>query len=113
MNKSKIIIFLLSVCIILYTINCICNKVEFYNSNIFDISLRQLITTAPVMVWFSNLCFDQSGIVNVFQKLQKDLPSGTIVCCSKKPDELFGEFLHTIQVPMSWNKASNVYIYRL
>ena len=64
-------------------------------------------------MWFSNLCFDQTGIDTIFQKLTNNLPIGTIICCSKKPTQNFGEFLNTIQVPMSWNKESNVYVYRL
>jgi tRNA G46 methylase TrmB len=88
------------------------DKVKLLHKNIFDVDFEEYKNN-QIFIWFSNLCFDQTGIINVFQKIQRDLPSGTIICCSKKPEEIFGEFLHTIQVPMSWNKESNVYIYRL
>ena len=88
------------------------DKVKLLHKNIFDVDFEDY-KNKQIFIWFSNLCFEPTGINNVFQRLQKELPAGTIVCCSKKPHELFGEFLNTIQVPMSWNKASNVYIYRL
>lgn len=88
------------------------DKVKLLHKNIFDVGFEDY-TNKQIFIWFSNLCFEPTGINDVFQRLQKDLPRGTIVCCSKKPDEFFGDFLHTIQVPMSWNKSSNVYIYRL
>jgi len=88
------------------------DKVKLLHKNIFDVDFEEYKNN-QIFIWFSNLCFDQTGIINVFQKIQRDLPSGTIICCSKKPEEIFGEFLHTIQAPMSWNKESNVYIYRL
>ena len=88
------------------------NKVDLLNKNIYDIDFEEY-KNKQIFIWFSNLCFDQTGIDNIFQKLKNSLPSGTIVCCSKKPLENFGEYLNSIQVPMSWNKESNVYIYKL
>ena len=88
------------------------DKVNLLNKNIFDIDFEEY-KNKQIFIWFSNLCFDQTGIDEVFKKLKNTLPSGTIICCSKKPLENFGEFLNIFQVPMSWNKESNVYIYRL
>ena len=88
------------------------NKVHLLNKNIYDIDFEEY-KNKQIFIWLSNLCFDQTGIDNIFQKLKNSLPSGTIVCCSKKPLENFGEYLNSIQVPMSWNKESNVYIYKL
>jgi tRNA G46 methylase TrmB len=87
------------------------DKVHLLNKNIFDIDFEEY-KNKQIFIWFSNLCFDQTGIDEVFKKLKNVLPSGTIICCSKKPLENFGEFLNIFQVPMSWNKESNVYIYR-
>ena len=91
------------------------NKVEFYNSNIFDISLRQLITTSPVMVWFSNLCFDPNTTDEIFQKLVNELPNQSIICSSKPPNIVIEncEYKDSITVPMSWFENSNVYIYQI
>ena len=92
------------------------NKVTLINKNFFDIDFNtdfEYFKNTNIFIWFSNLCFDLSVVDDIFKKIQTNLPKGTFVCCSKKPSENFGEFLNVIQVPMSWNKASNVYIYRL
>jgi len=91
------------------------NKVEFYNSNIFDISLRQLITTSPVMVWFSNLCFDPNTTDEIFQKLVNELPNQSIICSSKPPNIVIEKckYKDSITIPMSWFENSNVYIYQI
>jgi tRNA G46 methylase TrmB len=92
------------------------SKVILLNKNIFDIDFDIQIDNLinkNIFIWFSNLCFDISIVDDIFKKIQRSLPKGTIVCCSKKPSQNFGEFLNTIQIPMSWNKASNVYIYKL
>jgi hypothetical protein len=88
------------------------NKVELLNKNIFDVDLTKYKNT-DTFVWFSNLCFDQSTTNNIFEKLQNELQKGTILCCSKKSDPPIGEFLTSVSIPMSWNKSSNVFIYRL
>lgn len=88
------------------------NKVNLLHKNILDVDFEDY-KNKEIFIWFSNLCFDQTGIHNIFQTLQMHLPKGTIICCSKKPEESFGELLNISQVPMSWNKNSNVYIYRL
>jgi len=91
-------------------------KVSFINSNIFDISLKQYIRSAPVFVWFSNLCFDQSITDKIFEKLIAELPSGSIICCSKIPQINNGvekcKSLGQIGIHMSWAENSVVYIYQ-
>jgi len=89
------------------------NKVEFYNSNIFDIKLNKLIMTAPVFIWFSNLCFEQNAINTIFQKIVNEIPVGSIICCSKPTINIDNcTILTSIQVPMSWVDKSDVYIYQ-
>jgi len=88
------------------------NKVELLNENIFNVNLREH-SGENVFVWFSNLCFDQANIELIFKKFTEELPSGSIICCSKKPDSNTGlNFLETIKIPMSWSKESNVYMYK-
>jgi len=88
------------------------NKVELINKNIFETNFENYKDN-KIFIWFSNLCFDQDGTNAIFNKLQKELPKGTILCCSKEPNPSIGELLNKIKIPMSWIKESNVYIYRL
>lgn len=89
-------------------------KVELINSDIFKVDLESKLPEEPqVFVWFSNLCFDQNITDDIFSKLEKELPSGSIVCCSNRC-EAGGKsmkFVNSVPIDMSWNKGSNVYIY--
>ena len=87
------------------------NKVELINKSILDVDLKKY-SSNQVLVWFSNLCFNPSTKNDIFKKLVIELPKGTIVCCSSQPD-INIEFLEIINIPMSWNHSSSVYIYRL
>ena len=87
------------------------NKVELINKSILDVDLKKY-SSKQVLVWFSNLCFNPSTKNDIFKKLVIELPKGTIVCCSSQPD-INIEFLEIINIPMSWNHSSSVYIYRL
>lgn len=92
------------------------DKVTFVCSNIFDASIeKDLPTGATVFVWFSNLCFEQHTINDVFEKLINELPNGSIICCSKRPqtDNAALTFIKNVQIDMSWSKNSNVYIYSI
>ena len=91
------------------------NKVNFYNSNIFNISLNKIIIASPVMVWFSNLCFDPNTTDQIFQKLVNELPNQSIICSSKPPNIVIDkcEYKDSILVPMSWIENSSVYIYQI
>jgi tRNA G46 methylase TrmB len=92
------------------------NKVSFINSNIFDIQIKTIISTnSQVFVWFSNLCFEQSTTDKIFKKITEELPSNSIVCCSKKilndiPKLIFVE---SLPIEMSWDKGSSVFIYKI
>ena len=88
------------------------NKVKLLNENILNVDFTNY-KNKQIFIWLSNLCFGLSNTDNIFQKLQTDLPSGTIICCSKKPESTTLECLTTIQIPMSWCNSSNVYLYRL
>jgi len=87
------------------------NKVELINKSILDVDLKKY-SSNQVLVWFSNLCFNSSIKNDIFKKLVIELPKGTIVCCSSRPD-INIEFLEIVNIPMSWNHSSSVYIYRL
>jgi hypothetical protein len=89
-------------------------KVELINSDIFKVDIESKLPEDPqVFVWFSNLCFDQNITDDIFQKLEKDLPEGSILCCSNRCEagNKAMQFVKSVPIDMSWNKGSNVYIY--
>ncbi len=88
-------------------------KCEFINANIFDVSISDKIN-GPAFVWFSNLCFDPSLTERIYSKLVDELPIGSIICSSKIPENPPNglKSLGVIQVGMSWNELSNVYMYQ-
>ena len=88
------------------------DKVTLLNSDIFKIDLQDF-NLSNVFVWFSNLCFDQNVTDDIFKKLIAELPSGSIICCSKPHTLPELHLLDSIQIPMSWNSSSNVKIYKL
>jgi hypothetical protein len=90
------------------------DKVEFINSNIFNVDLS-CYANSHIFIWFSNLCFEQSSTNKIFDKLKQELPVGTIVTCSNQINEEVRGFtlLDTRQIPMSWHRDSNVYVYTI
>jgi tRNA G46 methylase TrmB len=92
------------------------DKVEFICGDIFSIDLSERSgTDAKVFVWFSNLCFNQETVDEVFEKIVNELPKGSILCCSKKTisENPRITFIETVPIEMSWNKESNVHIYQI
>ena len=99
----------------------ITKKVEFLNEDVLDdnnVNLYSLVKDREpgqvVFVWFSNLCFEQSTTNSIFEKLKRDLPHGSIICCSKQPQLNIQdlEFLETVPIKMSWMDGSQVHIYK-
>ena len=90
------------------------NNVEFINNNFLDIKLKELNLT-NLLIWLSNLCFDQETTNNIYNKVINELPNGTIICSSKKPtlylDKL--QSLDSTEIKMSWSNNSIVYCYKL
>ena len=92
------------------------NKVMFINSNIFDIKFNSIVNNnSQVFVWFSNLCFEQKTTDDIFKKLTEELPSNSIICCSKKilNDISRLTFIESLPIEMSWDKGSSVFIYKI
>lgn len=87
-------------------------KVELVNTNALEFSFEKY-NRNEIMIWMSNLCFDQSTTDSIFRKLQSELPSGTIICCSQATNNSIGTLIHKMPISMSWNKGSNVFIYEL
>ena len=88
------------------------NKVELVNNDVLKVDLTKY-NNYNIFIWFSNLCFDQETTNNIFEKLKSELPKETIICCSKKTNNSSFIQIDNINIPMSWNKSSNVSIYKL
>ena len=91
------------------------SKVEFINDDIFNTELNKIFNK-PVLVYISNLVFDTELNNRLFNKLSKELNNKSIIVCSKKHtieniDNL--EYYNKMLIDQSWNKKSNVYIYKL
>ena len=85
-------------------------KIEFINDDIFNINLNDHIDkNGSVFVWWSNLCFDQSVTDGIYDKLIRELPKGSVICCSKSNRN--DNPVDSIIIPMSWSYNSNVLIY--
>ena len=96
-------------------------KVDLLNSDIFNIDLTEY-SGKNVFIWFSNLCFDQNITDKIFEKIIKEIPAGSFVCCSKEPagfdlkkepqseSEKTMEKIDEAIIPMSWSQNSNVFI---
>ncbi len=85
-------------------------KIEFINDDIFNINLNDHIDkNGSVFVWWSNLCFDQSVTDAIYDKLIRELPKGSVICCSKNNRN--DNPVDSIIIPMSWSHNSNVLIY--
>ena len=88
------------------------NRVILLNDDVFNINLSKYFD-GPVFVWWSNLCFEQKITDELFQKLKNELPSQSIICCSKPVATEIMNYSDKINVPMSWCNESAVYIYYL
>jgi 16S rRNA A1518/A1519 N6-dimethyltransferase RsmA/KsgA/DIM1 with predicted DNA glycosylase/AP lyase activity len=95
----------------------IVRKTLFIHSDIFDVNLKEVFPeeNSPIFIWISNLCFDKSITQEIMNKIVNELPSKTVICFSKEPDEIPEQLekITTIPIPMSWNETSNVNIYRI
>ncbi len=90
------------------------DKVELIGKNFLDIDFKNLINPdSKVLIWLSNLCFNQDITDQVFNKIVENFSPGTIICCSKQTSNPNIKFIEEIRVPMSWTEGSNVYIYKI
>lgn len=95
----------------------IARKVRFIHSDIFDVDLHEIFPKLdqPIFIWMSNLCFEKEITREILNKIVNELPSRTVICFSKEPDETPEQLekITVLQIPMSWNDTSNVNIYRI
>ena len=94
--------------------NSITNKVQFINGDFLEYNLNEFVDTTP-LVWISNLCFNSDLTNKVINKLITDMPSGTIIGCSKEYTGLNTKLskIDMIPIKMSWAETSMVYLYKI
>ncbi len=91
----------------------ITSKVEFINEDFMKIDFSRLIKpNSKVLIWLSNLCFNPSVTNKIFEKVVREFPKGTIICCSKQTDVSNVKKLDELTIPMSWSSNSTVYVYQ-
>lgn len=88
-------------------------KVQFINDDMFKIKINSFVNNNKVLIWISNLCFDDELNNKLFNKLTTEMPNGVIIACSKKPENIKLEFLGSIDVKMSWSEKSPVYLLKI
>jgi len=101
----------------------IVKKIDFINGNVLDINLYEKLRfdapnerlDASIFVWMSNLCFEHETTLRILNKLQDELPYGTIICLSKEPPSLPSKIkkIKNTKIEMSWCKDSSVTIYEI
>ena len=66
------------------------------------------------LVFLSNMCFDNETQNAIFRKLNLEMPKGSLVFCSRPPNETLTAFetLGIERVPMSWTPTSEIHILR-
>jgi len=92
----------------------ITDKVVFINDDFNEVKLSDHID-GVTLVWISNLCFTQELTNRIFSKLLGILKRDSIIACSKEHliDSSIITKIGTLQIPMSWEKNSQVYLYRV
>lgn len=86
-------------------------KVTFINDYVENVNLSQF-KNDKILIWLSNLCMVENITNTIFDNIAKNLPKGTIIACSKAPQEsLKYKKMDEIKVSMSWSEDSNIYLY--
>ncbi len=88
-------------------------KVKFINDDLFKIKINSFLNNNKVLIWISNLCFDDEFNNKLFNKITTEMPNGVIIACSKKPENKKLELLGTIDVKMSWSEKSTIYLLKI
>lgn len=100
----------------------ITDKTTFINDDMFNYlnSVNKTNFDTPALIWISNLCFSNDITTKLFNELIIRMPSDSIIGCSKIPSVLpdgvepvIIDKTNQLSVPMSWNKHSNIYIYKI
>ena len=87
------------------------SKVKLYEASFLNPSLKYKDAS---VVFLSNLCFDDNTQTALFNKLNLEMPKGSLVFCSRTPSTLPSAFeaVGVESAPMSWTPDSHLYIMR-
>ena len=101
----------------------IASKVKLINDDMFNYlsDITKETFSSPVLIWISNLCFGEEITKRLFDELIKKMPSDSIIGSSKIPnyipDGIEPVYIdgknNKLTVPMSWNKNSEIFIYKI
>jgi len=86
-------------------------KVKLYEASFLNPSFKYKDAS---VVFLSNLCFDDNTQTALFNKLNLEMPKGSLVFCSRTPSTLPSAFeaVGVESAPMSWTSDSHLYIMR-
>lgn len=89
--------------------------IELYRGNMYDI-IDFKKYNEPVTVYASNLLWSKDMTVRLFEKVSTECKSGSLLFMSrhhdlKPPKNMI--YIDSANIPMSWDKGSNMYIYRV
>jgi hypothetical protein len=77
------------------------------------ILLKKVLVRKNIFVLFNNLAFNNQLTDKIYDKLEKELPKGTILCCTRPPNKGIDILLNYIQVKASWDNECEIFFYRL
>ena len=86
-------------------------KVKLYEASFLNPSFKY---KDAKMVFVSNMCFDNETQHALFNKLNLEMPKGSLAFCSRVPTPLPAAFelVSTERVPMTWTPTSEIHILR-
>jgi hypothetical protein len=88
------------------------DKVVLLNKNVLKIDFEDY-QHSNIFVLFNNLAFNDQLTDKIYDKLEKELPKGTILCCTRPPNKGIDILLNYIQVKASWDNECEIFFYRL
>lgn len=108
----------------------IVKKINLVNDDMFNVDFGKIATDSQTLVFISNLCFGEEITAQLFAKLAKELPIGSVIASSKIPSSIPKCFKPiesnsswnspdlpiingTTKMPMTWIDNSTVHFYQL
>lgn len=86
-------------------------RIKIFNEDLFNIP-KEFYTSCRVVL-ISNLLYSKETNQKLFDYLDKNLQSGTIVLVCIVPDDTKSiKKIKNIKIPVSWTQSSNLYIYQ-
>jgi len=87
-------------------------KVVLLNKNVLKIDFEDY-QDSNIFILFNNLAFNDQLTDKIYDKLQNELPKGTILCCTRPPNKGIDTLLSYIHVKASWDEECEIFFYKL